>query len=384
MAKIVFWLGPSPELWDPLTALDTGIGGSETAAIHMANQLTLLGHEVVVYANCPSQFIDADEDGKFPNSMDVEWVNYQESVVRNLDCDVFVSSRTPMAKRMLMVKCKQAWLWMHDLHCGPDWDNVIGTDHDKVLCLSAWARDRFLSYYTGVEAEKVVVTSNGLDMSRFEDSRLRPGDQHLPGPKMERLPLRVTWSSSPDRGLDRLLDMWPKIYDVYGAGSTLHVYYGFDTWKRLADLHGLTGDLHRIHLLESRLASMTSQGVIFHGRVGQQEIAESYLRSQLWLYPTTFEEVSCITAMEAQAAGCKIVASRWGALPETAPGAWFVDPVCLPINGRQYEQKFLESVHEAMIEDTVQITTPRSWQQVAEEWNQRLMGDVTNFVGVGG
>ena len=42
MAKIVFWLGPSPELWDPLTALDTGIGGSETAAIHMANQLTLL------------------------------------------------------------------------------------------------------------------------------------------------------------------------------------------------------------------------------------------------------------------------------------------------------------------------------------------------------
>lgn len=386
MAKIVFWLGPSPEPWSPLTALETGIGGSETAAIHMSRELALMEHEVVVYARVPTPCSDVvgvnpgdvvhPKYGNQPKYGNVVlWNSYMEFEPGEVECDLFISSRQPEARRQLAPKCSQAWLWMHDLHCGSDWDNAI-SDYDKVLCLSSWARERFLLYYPAVDPSKVVQTSNGLDLTRFQGRKsegLRPeaGFQHRITPAGSGFPLRVTWSSSPDRGLDRLLDFWPKIYERYGAGSTLHVYYGFDTWKKMATIHGQLGNLNRIKLFEDRLASMSCQGVVFHGRRGQQEIADSYLRSQLWLYPTSFEEVSCITAMEAQAAGCKIVCTRCGALPETAPGAWLVDPT---MNEEVYKRKFLEAVHEALRADSPvdfqPFRMPKTWKQVAEEWNQ--------------
>ena len=178
------------------------------------------------------------------------------------------------------------------------------------------------------------------------------------------MPLRATYSSSPDRGLARLLDFWPKIFAKYGPDSSLHVYYGFETWRRLAALHDLRDQLVQADLLEHRLA--TTPGVVFHGRAGQEEVARSYLQSQLWLYPTDFQETSCITAMEAQAAGCHVVATRCGALPETAPQAWFVDgPTQMP----DYEARFLEAVDLAMGSDYVYIPQIKSWTEVAAQWD---------------
>jgi glycosyltransferase involved in cell wall biosynthesis len=386
MSKIIIWLGPAVEKWDPATALATGIGGSETAAIHMSRELALLGHEVVVYADV-SRFcsIDADDSGKFLHSCDVEWVSYGELPPRE-PCDLFISSRQPDARRHLRPLCRRAWLWVHDLHCGPDWENVIATDYDKILCLSSWARTKFLEYYPGVEPTKVVQTRNTADPELFASRAgsaeasdglgktlvtLHPGDQHMRW-AFGTAPFRVTYSSSPDRGLDKLLDLWPVICEIASIPRNhhppeLHVYYGFETWEKMATLQGSDSELVKLVLLREKMER--TPGVHYHGRAGQAEIARSHLQSQLWLYPTDFLETSCITAMEAQAAGCKVIATRCGALPETVSSGYLVDG---PTSREGYVERFLECVREALADDSCLVVTPRPWAEVAKQWDAWL------------
>ena len=386
MAKFVFWLGPAPSPWDPLTALDQGVGGSETAAIHVSRELARLGHEVEVYADVPEVLVeDSDPPCQLPCLADVKWIPYRQMPVY-LPCDVFVSSRQPEARLKALPHCKQAWLWMHDVHCGPDWENLLGGQYDRILCLSEWAKKRFCEYYPGVGVEKVHVTSNGVDVGLFapvekastrldeQDGifskepvlRFEPGNQHF-FLQTCWVPLRATFSSSPDRGLDKLLDLWPDVCNMMPAGvhkPELHVYYGFENWRKIAQLHGAPPHVTRqIDRLEARVRQ--APNVVYHGRAGQLEVARSYLRSQLWLYPTDFEETSCITAMEAQAAGCKVVATRCGAVPETAAGGYFVDG---PTHEPGYNARFLECVHAALVDDTCVVRTPMSWAAVAQQW----------------
>jgi glycosyltransferase involved in cell wall biosynthesis len=411
MAKIVFWLGPALERWDFATALDTGIGGSETAAIHLARELVKLGHEVDVYGDFAEGRAWSVLDkvivmgGLRMTSRDVlcaipyhEWISGQP-------CDLFVSSRQPGARRHCLPQCKKAWLWVHDLHCGPDWDNQIGIDYDRVLCLSDFAREQFLLYYPSVDQTKVVKTSNAVDLALFQfhqgpelaftkpssepehpentmrvgvvSTRLVPGLQHV-AYRDGFSPLRVTYSSSPDRGLDKLLDLWPKICKLValpegfeglrseGLRPELHVYYGFDNWRKAAELSGSEVDLFRIDHFIARLAE--TPGVCYHGRAGQAEVARSYLRSQLWLFPTDFLETSCITAMEAQAAGCKIVATRCGALPGTTSSAcpYLVDG---PTSAPDYDDRFLLAVWTALSSDEVVVPAVPTWSGVAAQWD---------------
>jgi glycosyltransferase involved in cell wall biosynthesis len=381
MAKIVLWLGPSVEKWDPVTALETGIGGSETAAIHMSRELALLGHEVLVYANVDSACTtDADDSGRFPHSVDVDWLPYNK-MPAHLPCDLFISSRQPDARQRLLPHCRQAWLWVHDLHCGPDWDNTIGTFYDKILCLSSWARSKFLEYYPRVDPAKVVQTKNTVGGSLFANrttsksvgygkvpTRWCPGRQHERW-ALGQIPLRATFSSSPDRGLSKLLDLWPKICKLASIPrnpyhSELHVYYGFETWAKMAELQDRREDHVKISLLFEKMGR--TPGVIYHGRAGQAEVALSHLQSQLWLYPTDFLETSCITAMEAQAAGSKVVTTRCGALSETVTSGYLVEG---PASSPGYDDRFLANVREALADDSCFVLEPPPWSEVAKQWD---------------
>ena len=52
--------------------------------------------------------------------------------------------------------------------------------------------------------------------------------------------------------------------------------------------------------------------------IGHKEIANKYLEAGIFLYPTQFYEIHCISAVKAQLAGCKLVTSNFAALKETA------------------------------------------------------------------
>jgi glycosyltransferase involved in cell wall biosynthesis len=128
---------------------------------------------------------------------------------------------------------------------------------------------------------------------------------------------RVVYSSSPDRGLDVLLEEWPKVREKVPAAVLAWTYA--PVYFRVAEQDPIVG----AHA--ARIRELSDQpGVTPLGSLSQPKLAKLMMQSTVWTAPSwatphnaPFFETFCIGALEAQAAGCVVVASDWGALPET-------------------------------------------------------------------
>lgn len=119
------------------------------------------------------------------------------------------------------------------------------------------------------------------------------------------------YTSSYDRGLEHLLKMWPDIKKEVSKAE-LHVFYGWQLFVQFyKDNPASMGWKANIDKL------MKADGVIHHGRIAQPELEEWYKKCGIWAYPTHFGEISCISAMKAQAWGAIPVVTDWAALHTT-------------------------------------------------------------------
>jgi len=369
-ASIVLWSGKAWESWGP-SSISTGIGGSETAVIQMAKFLVLLGHDVRVIG---------DHEGYEGLNDGATWIHYEKALedLKLLECDVLVSSRDKRVVRLIgklpAGAVKKTILWVHDIHCGDDWELDL-KKFDKFFCLSNYAKKTFRSYYPYVPSENVVVTRNGLDPTRFSEERLNKVRAEYP-----KLP-RFTFSSSPDRGLDVLLGVWPRIRQIRNDAE-LHVYYGFKIWEKMVEnLKEVAGrnkqNALKLEYLKSRVMSQEHNGVFYHDRVGQQELADSYLASAVWAYPTAFMETYCITALEAQAAMATPVTTAIGALNETVQHGFLIPP---PNVSREYQDEFIHKIEALLVSNEDGYVTDmtargrqwaltQTWESLASEWS---------------
>lgn len=320
---IVFYVGPGPENWDPKTVEERGIGGSETAVYEMAKHLTKRGHKIRVYGDCPSS--EGIYDG-------VNYINHTS--FSNVSCDVLITSRRPhVVDNSWEIKAKAVICWVHDTGLGTSLNHQRALRIDKFLTLSQWHKDFFMSQYKFIHPSQVLVTRNGINLDKFNVN-------------VERNPHRAVYSSSPDRGMEIAVRCWPRIREKI-PNAELHVYYGFQTWEVSARSINDKNQLDLIQRLKDMLEDHKKHGVFFHGRVNQKELAIEFLKSGVWAYPTWFTESSCITAMEAQAAGLRIVTSPIAALNETVgsrgsmvPGDWL---------SPSYQNLFVDEVIKAML-----------------------------------
>lgn len=317
---IAFYVGPGVEPWNPETFHKTGLGGSETMAWEMARRLARLGHRVRFYGDCSG--LEGTFDG-------VQFLDHPR--FKDVNCDVLLTSRRPhVVDDEHNVRARVRVCWVHDVHCGGAINYARAMKIDRFLCLSEWHKGFFLGHHRNVHPDQVFVTRNGIDLSRFDGME-------------ERNPRRIIYSSSPDRGLQTAIYAMQRIRERI-PDAELHVYYGFKTWQ--ASAAGNQGQLDLIRHLRDILRENERHGVVYHDRVDQRELAREFMRSSVWGYPTWFSETSCITAMEAQAAGCRIVTSPIAALNETVgprgvmiPGDWLTP---------EYMEKYVNAVVTAM------------------------------------
>ncbi len=354
---IVFYVGRGVEAWNPDTAKKNGIGGSETAAIEMSRRLSILGNRVRVFGDCKPRDGGSSLEGTFDG---VQYLDVDQ--YKNLSCDALISSRKPEAiDDHHNVTRKLSAVWMHDVHCGDAFSHERALKFDKVFVLSDWHKDHVLKRYPYLHPSQMFKTRNGIDLMRF--SKTVPRDPH-----------RAVYSSSPDRGMQTAITIWPRVRERV-PGAELHIFYGFQTWEACAD----EGQRKLIAYLRQMLRDYESAGVHFHGRVSQEVLAEEYLKSGVWAYPTWFTETSCISAMEAHAAGLRMVTSPIAALNETVgtsrgtmiPGDWMA---------WDYQTKFTEAVAAAMqkTDDSDREELQRharenfGWDSLAQDWDKAI------------
>ncbi|TAL41571.1 MAG: glycosyltransferase [Salinibacterium sp.] len=352
--KITIWTGSAWEPWGPASVEDGGIGGSETAAVHMARELARRGHEVTCFGQHTG--FEGTWDG-------VLYRNFEAAITDSslLDCDVFVSSRDKRALR-LKPHARYKVLWVHDIHVGDDFEQEL-LKYDRIWCLTEWHRKTLQGYYAHVSKSKLTVIRNGIDAARFV--QVEPHSTRKP---------HFVYSSSPDRGLNVLLDLWPQI-KALRSDAELHVYYGFDTWEKMA-VRNKVGQAQIAWFKERLIGERAEKAQIwYHGRVGQAELAAAFSKSPLWLYPTGFKETYCITALEAQAAGAVPISTRLAALSETVK----VGTLIAPHNTEaRYRTEFLDACKHFLITHPEEATKlsgegrawamEQTWSKLADAW----------------
>jgi 2-polyprenyl-3-methyl-5-hydroxy-6-metoxy-1,4-benzoquinol methylase len=334
-----------------------GIGGSETAVINMAKAWAAMGCQVIVYSG-----VNGIYDGVF----------YRTADFFNPDkhSDVFIAWRWPLVFSRGRPNADTTILWMHDLfsqlqvpgyqpnEIPKSWaDNI-----DYVMVLSEFHKQCVENVHATLRG-KIQITRNGIDPARYINRNI------------DKVSHKYFYSSSYDRGLEQLLEIWPQIQEAI-PDAELHVAYGVQTSEMIYQMTGEKDKLNQIYRLLGKMKSLP--GVVHHERLGQQELADLQLSCEAWLYPYQdnefggFLETYCITALEAMAARCVPIARRNGALKEIVQ------------HGHTWNEKMtIEHLLEILkdeklkfpdgaLDENQKYALSRSWDSLAVAWAENL------------
>lgn len=232
-----------------------------------------------------------------------------------------------------------AVLWLQDTHY-PDLTPELAERYEAIVCVSEWHK-RLTAQAHGVPLDKIHVAYNFVQPEHFEDG-IRNGWQGIK--KAD----HFVYASSPDRGLIKLLQLWPRVLAMLPE-ATLTVLYGFRGAARLGGGLGDPSWTRRYLEVRREYERLRWQrGVQEVGLVNHYRVALEYQRAGVWAYPTDFHETGCLSAVKAQAGGAVPVCSALAALNETAAG-FTIDAIDEDGTYHEdYDDAFLEAVRLAV------------------------------------
>lgn len=344
--------------FDGDTLKERSLGGSETAGLCVGRELHQLGHDVTMMCNLPHG--EKVVDG-------VSYVDIQraDEIIQKVPHDVLIVQREPRWFGYSTAS-KLNILWNHDLGTkGFSGAHQMATwNIDWVFLLSQFHIDQVKSVYTFLHDDHIRQTRNGIDLEDFP--------KHRSGMKTVG---KVMYAARPERGLINLVGQNGIMERLLKVDPKIHLYVaGYDnTTPQMAQFY---------HFLWGRCEELPN--VTNLGCLTKKDLYRHYSESEAYVYPTSFEEISCITAMECMATGTPFVTTNVGALPETLG-----DKTSVVLEGetdfridrmwREPElQRFTDEV-VGLLKDKPRLKKLRfqcrerakkfSWSGVAEQWS---------------
>lgn len=336
--EIVYFTGQGAETWDD-TSLNKGVGGSETAVIHLTQWWRKHGYNVTVYGDPFEEHID-----KYGVFWKPWWkFNYND------EFNILVAWRTTAYAK---VKAKKLFVDFHDMVNRMRFDKDIVDNVTAFMCKSSYQKS-FMPEYA---QKKAHVVSNGFDKSLLVQKQK---DKN-----------KIIYTSSYDRGLYEMLKYGWSIIKKDCPDAVLHTYYGWNIFDKF-----FKNDKSQQRWKNKMVELMNACGVIDHGRISQKELMEERATASVHWYATTFQEIDCISIRESAASSVVPVVTNHAVFTNNERPYTIVVPGN-PWDKRTHEDaarkvvEVLQGKHEEKREQFKRLAIHEDWENIALQWEK--------------
>lgn len=332
--RIAFWFTTSKLL--DIDEIDEGriiCGGIEREALNLAKELHPFftgqdhAHPIYIFGNVK------ERGGIYNHAL---FFRYEDlpKIIEHATFDVLIVARahellSPRRTRFLFSekRPKKVILWSGDsfdqsnnelLH-----DKLTVDNLDAIVLKGEWQKETWLQNFMHLQNKPIHVIRKGLDVASMAKER-----------SVCEAP-RFIHASTAYRGLELFLKLWPKIKEQIPE-ATLDCYT-----KTTLYLDNNNQELPYLSLYQQM---EKLPGVTVKEPLPQTEFFKVLPNYYAMLYPNTFEETVCGTALESMASGVPIITSERAGLIETVK-----DGKGVLIPGNPYSEEYVEKFIDAVV-----------------------------------
>lgn len=342
--------------YDVSTPYTKPMGGSESAMCYLAAQMAKDGHKVILFTSFSKKYI----------KLKVTCIP-ESQIHKNLNgLDFLVVQNSPaqgFQLRQMLDKKTKLILWTQHDSDQPAVESMnnpeIVNSFDGFALISNYQLKNYIDKFN-LNPKKCTVLRNAIS-PLFENLKIQ-----------EKQPL-LAYTSTPFRGLNLLIQMFPTIRNIYPSVK-LKVFSSLGVYHVPKDMDEKSyGTLYS--------ACRSTDGVEYVGSVSQAKLVKEMSNVSVLAYPNTFPETSCIAVMEAMAAGCFVVTSNLGALPETLAG--FGAMIDIDGDWQRYGNLFIREVLNFLytpkdLKDQVKFVNKNYvWKVRSKEWEKWMKEIIT-------
>jgi glycosyltransferase involved in cell wall biosynthesis len=193
---------------------------------------------------------------------------------------------------------------------------------DSYVYVSHWQHEKF-RYIHQIPLENAYVIKNAIEPIELVE---KPKDK-----------IKLIYTSMPYRGLAVLLDAFEALnrndveLDVYSSTTI----YG----QEYVEYEG-----NKYEPIFERARNM--KNVNYMGYAPHEDVIKALQQAHIFAYPCVFEETACLSMIEAGAAGCNLVVTNVGGLPET--GSVYANLVPIQADEKLIVKNYAQALNETI------------------------------------
>ena len=291
---ILFYTGYSAAPWNCSSMNQGALGGSEKAVAYLSQELCRNGYTVYVSGGVESEDNDGLGRVKYVGLSDLPEL-LRTTAFHTVVCSRYISFLELYGGG---ASWYQFYVWAHDTHllsygCDLSDTAVLEKWADRIdgcVCQTQWHADEYARQYPTLK-NKIHVINNGIAPELF------------PAANAKKVPNRFIYTSRTERGLSKILDLWPDLVAALpDATLAISTYVAFPCndderriQARIASLNQMRGGQQK----QKQVQDDVQVPCIRHlGQLNPAQLYSEMGEAEFWLYPTDWPETSCITAME--------------------------------------------------------------------------------------